>query len=917
MKYDEQAPEDATPQRRTSTTRVASSASKQGGASEVPRKRLAIIDGKSVFYRGYYAMPNLTTKDGTPTGGVFGFAVMALEVIKRLQPDYVCVAWDKPKTNIRSRLKIYPAYKAGRKPPPADFYEQIPILHNLLDAFGWPLYEMDDYEADDLMGVLAVQAKQKNIETFLVTSDLDVLQLVNGHTHAYVLKTGLSHIEEFDEDGFKKKYGIDVHQFIDLKALKGDSSDNVPGVAGIGEKGALELLRDFKTLDGIYENLDLIKDSLRAKLEAGKDSAYMSKKLVTLMLDAPLKLDLKNLDVSNCDPIKVRDILQKLEFRSLLRQLPEVMQIQAEHKARNVYEHGDAGTSIVIDTKDKLNAMNLGKTSELVVYSRCAGKHGKNPQLLIISPDSKTTYVLDLVKLARESVQKALKSPLLAHCSIVGYDTKATLKVLLELDVELPPVHHDVLIGAFLLNSLRREQTLTDLAEADLGYEGSSFEDLSTDEVIGRASEITAIIRALYNCQTKDLTKSQKLSALSSKVEMPVIPVLARMEYEGIALDTKYLNVMVEQVSDSISDLEQKIYGYADKEFNIASPAQLSEVLFDKLKLPKEGIKRGKTSLSTAASKLDKLRGSHPIIDLITEFREYTKLKNTYIDTLPKMVDENSRLHTTFNLTIAQTGRLSSTDPNLQNIPVRTDLGKKIRTAFVAGAGNVLVSADYNQFELRIAAYLSGDKDLIKKFNEGVDVHLITAAEIYNRDPEDVSKQMRRDAKVVNFGVMYGLSTHGLVQATGMSYEQAKHFIDKYFELRPKLKQYIESIKKQAKRDGYVENIFGRRRPTPDIHSSNFAVREAAMRAAVNMPFQGTAADIMKMAMIAVDKMLSKQQSSVPKMLLQIHDSLIVECSESEAERTAQLLKTTMEDVVKLPIKLTVDTEVGKNWGEL
>jgi len=903
--------------------------------SEAPRKRLAIIDGKSVFYRGYYAMPNLSTKDGKPTGGVFGFAVMALEVIKRLQPDYVCVAWDKPKTNIRSRLKMYPAYKAGRKPPPPDFYEQVPILHELLDAFGWPLYEMDDYEADDLMGTLAVQAKQKNIETFLVTSDLDVLQLVNGHVHAYVLKTGLSHIEEFDESGFKKKYGIDVHQFIDLKALKGDSSDNVPGVAGIGEKGALELLREHKTLDGIYDNLDLIKDSLRKKLEADKDMAYLSKKLVTLMLDAPLKLDLKNVNGSNCDPVKVRDILQKLEFRSLLRQLPEVMQVQEEHEARNVYEHSDAGKSTIINTASKLSGLDFGKArGELVVHSRCAGKHGKNPQLLIISPDPKTTYVLDLEKLPRESVQKALNPQPSALRPIIGYDTKATLKVLLELGVELPPVHHDVLIGAFLLNSLRREQTLTDLAEADLGYEGSSLEELSTDELVHRASEITAIIRALFNRQSKDLSLNPKLSTLSSDIEWPVIPVLARMEYEGIELDTKYLGVMVEQVNDTISDLEQQIYGHANQEFNIASPAQLSEVLFDKLKLPKEGIKRGKTAFSTAASELDKLRGSYPIIDLVTEFREYTKLKNTYIDTLPKMVDENSRLYTTFNLTIAQTGRLSSTDPNLQNIPVRTELGKKIRTAFVAGPGKVLVSADYNQFELRIAAYLSGDKDLIENFNEGVDVHLITAAEIYNRDPEDVSKQMRRDAKVVNFGVMYGLSPHGLVSATGMTYEQAKHFIDRYFELRPELLKYIDSVKKQASVKGYTETLFGRRRPTPDVHSSNFAVREAAMRAAVNMPFQGTAADIMKMAMIKVQNNLNQltvdskqstvrktengqQNTSSPRLLLQIHDSLIVECEESQAEKVADILKNTMETTVKLPIIFTVDVFTGRNWGEL
>jgi DNA polymerase-1 len=375
-----------------------------------------------------------------------------------------------------------------------------------------------------------------------------------------------------------------------------------------------------------------------------------------------------------------------------------------------------------------------------------------------------------------------------------------------------------------------------------------------------------------------------------------------------------YLKNFSEEVDDLISDLEQHIYGNAGEEFNISSPAQLAVVLFEKLNLPKERIKKGKTGYSTAATELEKLRSSHPIIDLISKYREVTKLKNTYIDALPKLVDENSRLHTTFNLTIAQTGRLSSTDPNLQNIPVRTDLGRRLRTAFIAGAGKSLVSADYSQFELRIAAYLSGDKHLMDQFNKDVDVHIITASQIYGRDIEDVTKNMRRDAKVVNFGVMYGLGPHGLVSATGMSYDQAKNFIDKYFEVRPLLLEYINSVKEQAKKDSYVETLLGRRRPTPDINSSNFAVREAALRAAVNMPFQGTAADIMKIAMIDIDKKLSGSDS---KMLLQIHDSVLIECPSSKAEAVADLVKTTMENAYKLPIKLTVDTSIGKNWGEL
>ncbi len=900
------------------------------------RKKLAIIDGKSVFYRGYYAMPNLSTKDGTPTGGVFGFATMALEVIKRLKPDYVCVAWDKPKTNIRKRLELYPEYKAGRKPPPPDFYEQIPILHDLLDAFGWPLYELDDYEADDIMGTLAIQATSKDIETMLVTSDLDMLQMVDWHVSVYALKKGLSNIELFHPESFEAKYGINASQFLDLKALKGDSSDNIPGVPGIGEKGAIELLKAYGTLDKVYENLVLIKETTRKKLEAGKDMAYLSKKLASIWTDAPIKLNLKEVDGTKAHPERIRDILQKLEFRSLVRQLPDIMQLQEQHKERNVFEHNGSASSLISSDAD-LAKLDLKDAKNIFIDSRSAGKHGQNPLILLVSKDGKKTYAIDLSKVSA----KALNPLLSTLNSVIGYDIKNTLKVLIGLGIKLPHVEHDVMVGAFLINSLRREVSLQTLAAEDIGFEGS-IEDLSTEEYAARGSEIIGLIAMLHKEQAKDLAGMPKVAKLAKDIEFPVIPVLARMEYEGIQLDTNYLGLMAEQLNDAVSDLEQQIYGYADQEFNIASPAQLADILFNKLNLPTANIKKGKTGYSTAASELVKLREAHPIIDFITQYREVTKLKNTYVDTLPTMVDENSRVHTTFALTVAQTGRLSSNDPNLQNIPVKTDLGRQIRTAFVAGPGKMLVSADYSQFELRLAAYLCGDDNLIDMFNRDVDVHTATAALIYDREEQDVTKNMRRDAKVVNFGVMYGLSTHGLVAATGMTYEQAKHFIDKYFEVRPKLLGYIESVKEQARKDGYVETLFGRRRPTPDVHSSNFVVRESAIRAAVNVPFQGTAADIMKLAMVHVQQKLdafaeqgarSKEQgkntahpssySLLPapageaRILLQIHDSLIVECDEKEAEATAKLLKDTMENVHKLPVKLTVDATTGKNWGEL
>lgn len=878
------------------------------------KKKLVVIDGKSVFYRGYYAMPNLSTKDGTPTGGVFGFATMALEVIKRLQPDYVAVAWDKPKTNIRKRLALYPEYKAGRKPAPPDFYAQIPVLHELLQAFGWPLYELDDYEADDIMGTLAVQAAAKGLDTLLVTSDMDMLQLVNENVHVYALKTGLSNIELYSPKSFEAKYGIGVKQFLDLKALKGDSSDNIPGVPGVGEKGALDLLKAYETLDGVYDNLALIKDSVRKKLEAGKDLAYLSKELAAIWTDAPLKLDLQAMDGSKANPAEIANLLQKLEFRSLARQLPEVMQIPEADGGPSLAAGGlKTGKNTVIDTDKKATELRLGDSEYFYIYARAAGKHGQRPEVLIMSLNGKDTYTLDLRQLDHAAIAKEFRDVR----PLVGYDVKSVLKVLLNLGVEtLPTVGHDVLIGAFLLNSLRREQSLSELAQADLGYEGSLLEDMDSDELISRAPEVIAIIKALHDEQAKAIKTLPKMPELAAKVEWPVIPPLARMEYTGIELDTDYLKKFSTELDDTISDTEQHIYGLADQEFNIGSPTQLAKILFEDLKLPTTGIKKGKTGYSTAASELDKLRGQHEIIDLITQYREVAKLKNTYVDTLPLLVDEHSRVHTTFNLTIAQTGRLSSNDPNLQNIPIRTDLGRRIRTAFVAGKGNKLVSADYSQFELRLAAVLADDTELIEMFNRGADIHTATAAQVYEREQEDVTKQMRRAAKVINFGILYGMSPHGLSVAAGMNYEQATKFIQRYKELRKPLFTYMDKILERARKDGYVETLLGRRRPMPDIHSSNFMVRSAAERAAINMPIQGTEADLMKLAMTEVDKLLRSQHNDC-QMLLQIHDSILVECPEPVADRIAKLLRETMENIYKLPVRLDVDVTIGDNWGEL
>lgn len=893
--------------------------------STKPRKKLAIIDGKSVFYRGYYAMGSLSTKDGTPTGGVYGFAAMSLELIKKLQPDYVCVAWDKPKTNIRKRLAVYPQYKAGRKPAPPDFYTQIPILHELLRALNWPLYELDDYEADDIMCGLAKKADAAGLDTLLITSDLDALQCVGPHTEVYALKKGFSNIERFDVEAFEAKYDIDVGQFLDLKSLKGDSSDNIPGVPGIGEKTALNLLRSYKTLDGVYDNLWQIKDSVRKKLEAGRDSAYMSKEIAQLYDDAPIDLDLTEMDVRKLDVDELRDILQRLEFRSLLRNLPEHMRgTESQKTAFRALEHDglDVGDVVLIETDAAMRQLTkLQVDGETVIHGRSSDKHGEKPKYLLIA-DKKTTYVIDFSNITAKA------HPVIQNVhlgGVIGHDVKAIFEMFLTIDVKLPTIHHDTLIGAFIVNSLQREQSLSDLLATMLGID-RQLDDLDDAEYVERAGEIAAAIRLLATTQAEQMSELNKVIQLVDTVEWPIIPVLARMEKTGMAIDPVFFEQLSERLSDQISDVEQTIYGFANKDFNIASPTQLSQVLFGDLGLPTQGIKKGKTgSYSTAADVLEKLKDLHPIVPCINQYREYTKLKHTYVDPLPTMADESHRIHTTFNLTIAQTGRLSSVDPNLQNIPVRTELGREIRKGFVAGMGRVFVSADYSQFELRIAAAMSGDERMIEAFNQDRDIHTETAALIHGVDPADVTKDMRYAAKAVNFGILYGQGVHGLSAGTGISYADAKAFIDKYFEVRPRLKELIQLFREQALNRGYVETLLGRRRPTPDTKSSNFVVREAAFRAAVNMPIQGTAADLTKLAMIRVQEQFEKvfgtarydDHTGAPHMLLQVHDSIMVECNETDAKKVSELMKTTMEQVYPdLGVNLRVDVSTGKTWGD-
>ncbi|MBM3210148.1 DNA polymerase I [Candidatus Saccharibacteria bacterium] len=851
-------------------------------------RRLAVIDGKSIFYRGYYAMPNLSLPDGTPTGGVYGFASLALELIKKLQPDYVAVAWDKKGTNIRRRREIYPEYKAGRKAAPDDFYAQIPLLYELLDAFGWPLYELDDYEADDILGAFAAQASAKDIETCLLTSDLDALQLIGPSTKVYALKNGLSNIEEFDIAYFEQKYGISVHQFLDLKSLKGDSSDNLPGVPGIGEKTGVQLLQEYKTLDGIYSHLDKIKPTVAKKLEAGRELAYMSKEVGRIWIDAPVELDWGVADVNDCDYERVAAILRRLQFNSLVRKLPGNMRAPQKTNDPQATLFGLGSTDSAI-TPLELAEWDITQLNQPEIYMTAIG------DTLWVSGGTHAMS-LNLSNINTDALTALNKS------TVVAYDIKGLYH---QLAAHRGKMHtftrvHDIRQAAFLLQPLARDRSLNGLAGEAIAMDNGP--------------QVLAALRAVYMQQRQNFDEQPHTKRVAEELDFPLIANLFTMEHAGIKIDSAQLAAMSEELASEHAQLEQEMYEVVGYKFNIGSPAQLSEVLFTKLQLPTTGIKKGKTAYSTGQKELDKLRGQHPIIELIERTRELAKLKNTYVDALPKLADKNGRIHTTFNQDVASTGRLSSTNPNLQNIPIRTALGRRIRTAFVPEAGQVFVSADYSQFELRLAAVLAGDTQLIEDFNGQLDIHTKTASDAYHVPMNEVTKEQRRAAKVINFGVLYGMSPHGLSAATGMSFGEAKKFIDEYFTLRAPIRAYIDATLEKAKREGYVETLLGRRRPTPDINSSNFMVRSAAERAAANMPIQGTEADLMKLAMMKVDERLEGRGVQI----LQIHDSIMIECPYKHADEVAALLKETMESIYpQLGVRLQVDVSIGNNWGEL
>ena len=856
-------------------------------------KKLVIIDGKSVFYRGYYAMGNLSLEDGTPTGGVYGFASLAFEVIRKLKPDYVVVAWDKKGTSTAKRSAIYPEYKAGRKKAPDDFYEQIPLLKDFLKTLGWPLFETDGYEADDILGTLAVQANKLGVEANLITSDLDMLQLIDENTKVFAMKRGFSDIEEFDLEYFENKYGLKQSQFLDLKALQGDSSDNIPGVPGIGPKTATQLLQEFFTLEGIYENLENIKPAWRKKLEDGKDLAFMSKKIAEIFLDAPVELNFEDADIHNFNYEEVLKMLRKLEFNSLVRKIPKEMKTSSED----------------FETKNE-NQIRLFeevlKPSEINILPEIsAEKFFEKPQdLVFFDFDSQKLKILvsNFENIAEFNFMEFSKfSDFFKNTKIVFFNAKETFHKIFNAgsDFEDWGEIYDIEQLEFLLNALIRDKSLS----------GIYGEKIDEDDSKVRIS----VMRIIFERQQKKLEDLPRIREIAEKLDFPMSLVLFKMEKAGVEICPEIFAKMSEEFAGEISKIEKEIFEIAGREFNVASPLQLSKVLFEDLSLPTKGIKKSKNGFSTGQKELDKLREYSPIIEKIEQFREFSKLKSTYVDALPKLADEKNRIHSNFAQDVTTTGRLSSSNPNLQNIPIRSELGRRIREGFVAKKGNLLVSADYSQFELRLAAVLANDKPLIETFEKDLDIHAKTASEVFGVPIDEVSKEQRRVAKIINFSVLYGVGAHNLSGTIGVGFYEAKKYIEEYFNAHKPIRELMDNTLKKAQDEGFVETFFGRRRPMPDIKSSNFMIREMAKRAAQNMPIQGTEADLMKRAMLAVDEKIVK--AGLGDQILQIHDSILVEVPAENAENVAEILKQEMENVApELNVKLKVEVSIGKDW---
>ena len=929
-------------------------------ASKV-RAKLVLIDAHALVHRAFHAIPFLATKDGELTNAVFGFTATVLSVIKELRPEYIAVSFDLPEPTFRH--KQYADYKGTRQKAPDELRSQFGRVREVVDTLGIPIFELKGYEADDVLGTLAKRyATDNGLEAYVVTGDKDMLQLVDEHIKVFTLRKGIKDTVIFDLKLMQKELGLTPQEFIEYKALKGDSSDNIPGVPGIGDKTATILIQKYSDLEGLYEALDQdpskhpdIKPKVRSNLTEFKDQAYLSRDLSRIVTDVELPFKLEACRVSGLDGDRAIHLFTELQFTSLIPRLRDVLAIEeAMGGAANVapsrsdtvppagHEPNRTVDYQLVDTpaafKKFLSVLKKQSEFAFDTETRNLDSISQNLVGLSFSWKADTGYYLPVdhdkeagTSLDLEATLKMLQ-PILENPKIgkIAHHLKYDYGVLAAYGVNIRGAVFDTMLGSYLINPGARSLGLDALALQELGIEMQPISDLigvkkseqisfaacPTKKAAHYAAEDADATWQLYQKFQPQLT-DLGVAKLLREIELPLVPVLAAMHTRGVRLDEKFFAAQSKKFERELDSIQQKVHQHAGRDFNINSPSQLSVVLFDELKLGKGVTRQGGKHKSTAASELLKLQGTHPIIDELLRYRELAKLRSTYLEALPKLIrPDTGRLHTHYSQTVAATGRLSSHDPNLQNIPIRTELGREIRKGFVTESGFQLVSADYSQFELRIAAHMADDPGLKQKFADGLDIHAATAAEVAGVKLAEVKPEQRYAAKAVNFSILYGATPHGVARSTGMSVKEAGEYIDRYFAAYPKLKDYMDTQITMAQTDGYVENLFGRRRYLPEINASTYPVREAAKRMAINMPIQGTQADILKIAMINIYAKLagiSKQSH----MVLTVHDELVFEVPDKDVKKVARFVVDEMETAYRLDVPVVAEAKAGPNWGEM
>lgn len=896
------------------------------------KKTFLILDGHAILHRAWHALPPLTTKDGTLVSGAYGFTSTLLKAIREFDPEYLVVTFDLEGPTFRH--EEYEDYKGTREEQPDELYEQIPIIEEILEAMDIPVLTAKGVEADDVIGTVTRLANEKDasLESIIVTGDLDTLQLVDGRTKVFTMRKGMSDIVIYDEEAVMDRYGLRPDQMIDYKALRGDPSDNIPGVKGIGEKTGADLIRKFGTFDALYdavendtEEAQEIRKSVREKLITHKDNALLARSLVTIRRDVDVDFSLKDAEYVPVTQDMMASLFEELQFMRMLKQLPK--KVEPKNATTSLFAGETEGIEEVVSVESIQSADHLSeilgqlqKTKFVAFRTASADDDPVEPNVLAFGiGDAKRQFVLraDLLRAVIPAIQAFFTD---YDGTVVCHDLKHEVNVLRSLGVVLDNVLFDLMIGSYLLHSGDRRHAL----DAILSYHRSvpaPEKKMDADMRLTRLRvELPHLVPLAEELSTE--LKDQGLMALNEDVEIPLAYVLARMEFDGIAIDVEHFKKLSKRIGKEVDSLTKKIHRLAGEEFNINSPAQMKVILFDKLGISPKGIKKTQKGggLSTAASELEKIRGEHKVIDAILTYRELAKLQSTYIDALPPLVHKKTgRIHANFNQTVTATGRLSSSNPNLQNIPTtETEYGKGVRDGFVAKKGFMLLAADYSQIELRLAAHIAKEKIMIDAFNAGEDIHLRTAATLFG---EKQAKEHRRVAKVINFGILYGMGPTRLADNTGVSFQEAREYIERYFAAHTGIADYIEATKQKIRDDGFVETLFGRKRYFRNFELMNKREQGEAERQAVNMPLQGTQADMIKVAMVRLDQHLKSEygegDDAKARMVVQVHDELVLEVHKDAVDDVAEAIAPIMENVIRLDVPVIVNISTGARWGSM